>query len=131
MNSVNLLKIAYGANVLILVPTVYNMLAGSGVANVFEDKVNESAGLRIMVGSLWAAILVASIAGLFWPRFFAPLLLIQVFYKTLWLALFVLPLAQVSGWSAVPIGISVTFLLIVLIYPFLFWFGLRGTGVMS
>jgi hypothetical protein len=96
---------------------------------VFEGRVLESAGLRIMVGSLWAAILVASIAGLWWPGFFAPVLLIQVFYKALWLGLFVLPVAQQSGWSAIPMGISVTFLLIVLTYPFIFWFALRDADM--
>ena len=41
--------------------------------------VNESAGLRLMVGSLWMAILAASTLGFLYPRFFAPVLLIQIF----------------------------------------------------
>jgi hypothetical protein len=126
MSGINLLKYAYGVNIIILLSTVYNMLAGSGVASVFEGHVAESAGLRIMIGSLWAAILVASIAGMWWPAFFAPVLPIQIFYKALWLGLFVWPLAQRAGWQSVPIGISVTFLIIVLTYPFILWFGLRN-----
>ncbi len=126
MNSINLLKIAYGANIFILIPVAYAMLFGSGVTNVFDGRVNESAGLRLMVGSLWAAILLTSVAGLFWPRFFAPILPIQIVYKAMWLALFVMPLAQTSGWNAAPKGISITFLMIVVTYPFILWFALRG-----
>ncbi len=116
-----LLQLAFIANILILVPVCYSVLLGAGVATVFDGIVEESKGLRLLVGSLWSAILIASIAGLIAPRFFAPVLLIQVIYKSLWLALFVAPsIIEGRPW---PVGISVIFLLIVLIYPFLFWFG--------
>ena len=126
MTRVDLLKIAYGANVLILIPTVRTMLIGDGTGRVFEDRVTESAGLRVMVGALWAAILLASIAGFAWPRFFAPVLLMQIVYKAIWLILFVVPLARRGGVAAIPVGISATFLLIVVTYPFIFWFGFRS-----
>lgn len=126
MEQMNWLKIAYGANIIILAPVVYNMLLGSGVTQVFEGQVNESRGLRIMVGSLWAAIMLASLAGFWMPRFFAPVLLIQIFYKALWLGLFVLPVLQTAGWNAAPKGISIVFLGIVVSYPFLFWAAMRG-----
>jgi hypothetical protein len=125
MARIDLLKVAYTANILILLPTVRTMLLGSGTARILEERVTESAGLRLMVGSLWAAILLASIAGLAWPRFFAPVLLIQIVYKSLWLALFVVPAARRTGFGSIPAGISVTFLLIVLTYPFILWLALR------
>jgi hypothetical protein len=128
MSSINLLKIAYAANILILVPVVHAMFFGRGVSDVFDGRVDESLGLRLLVASLWSAILLGSIAGLWWPRFFAAVLPIQIFYKSLWLALFVVPLAQRSGWDAVPKGISITFLMIVLTYPFILWFALRGNN---
>jgi hypothetical protein len=127
MNSINLLKIAYAANIFILVPVVSAMFAERGVTNVFDGRVDESLGLRLLVASLWTAILLGSIAGLLWPRFFAALLPIQIIYKSLWLMLFVVPLAQRSGWDATPKGISITFLIIVLTYPFILWFALRGS----
>jgi hypothetical protein len=126
MSSVNLLKIAYAANILILVPVVHAMFFGRGVSDVFAGRVDESLGLRLLVACLWSAILLGSIAGLCWPRFFAALLPVQIVYKSLWLALFIVPLAQRSGWDAVPKGISLTFLIIVLTYPFILWFGLRA-----
>lgn len=115
------LQAAYGANIIILVPVCYAMFAGRGVASVFDGVVAESAGLRLMVGSLWLAILLASAAGLFVPRFFAPILLIQILYKSVWLAVFVLPL--LSRGRPLPTGISITFAAIVIVYPILFWFG--------
>jgi hypothetical protein len=122
MNPANFLQIAYIANILILVPTCWSMFSARGGQRVFEALVAESAGLRLLVASLWAAILAASVCGLFFPRFFAPLLLVQIFYKALWLGVFVIPLLLQSEpkW---PTGISICFALIVLSYPFLFWLG--------
>lgn len=129
MSSINLLKIAYVANILILIPVVYGMFFGRGVSDVFDGRVDESLGLRLLVACLWSAILLGSIAGLWWPRFFAAVLPIQILYKSLWLVLFVVPLAQRSGWDAIPKGISITFLIIVLMYPFILWFALRGNDL--
>jgi hypothetical protein len=123
INSPKWLLLAYAFNILILVPVCYSMLLGAGVANVFEGKVIESEGLRLMVGSLWFGILVASIAGLLWPSFFAPVIIVQVIYKTLWLLIFVLPLLY-SG-KAVPVGISSVFAFIAVSYPLIFWLSLR------
>ena len=116
---------AYAFNILILAPVCYAMLLGNGVGSVFEGKVEESAGLRLLVGSLWCAILMASIAGLLWPAFFAPVLLIQIVYKALWLIVFIMPLWLAS--KPFPVGISLVFVMIVVSYPVLFWLSIRGT----
>jgi hypothetical protein len=116
-----LLRVAYAANILILVPICWTMVFGAGVASVFEGKVDESAGLRLLVASLWTAILLCSVAGLGLPRLFAPLLVVQIIYKALWLALFILPLVVAGRSSDAPWGISVVFILIVAIYPLLLW----------
>jgi hypothetical protein len=116
------LRIAYGANILILLTVCAGMFAGPvGGQGVFQGQVPESAGLRLLVGSLWAAILLASIAGLRWPGFFAPVVLIQIVYKALWLAAFVAPLLLSGRADAVPWGIATVFAAIVLVYPLLFW----------
>jgi hypothetical protein len=123
MAHTNWLTAPFLLNILILVPICYSMFLGAGVANVFEGRVPESAGLRLMVGSLWLAILVASVAGLVWPAFFAPVILIQVFYKLTWLIVFILPL-----WRAglpYPMGISGVFAFIVVTYPVAFWLAAR------
>lgn len=88
---------------------------------MFEGKVNWSDDLASLVAALWTAILVASFAGLVWPRLFVPLLLVQVIYKSLFLAIVIAPLVRQGSLSAVPMGISVSFALIVLTYPWAIW----------
>jgi hypothetical protein len=114
---------AYIANILILVPVCAGMIAGGGVSSVFEGKVAESDGLRLMVASLWLGILVASFAGLRWPAFFAPVVLIQIVYKALWLGLFIMP--KLAAGMPVPAGITTVFAAIVLAYPVLLWLSSR------
>lgn len=116
-----MLRLPYVLNILILVPVCWAMYAGSGRLTVFEGKVSWSDELAGLVAAFWTAILVASLAGLVWPRLFVPLLLVQVIYKTLFLAIFVVPLARQGGLNAVPLGITVSFALIVLTYPMAIW----------
>jgi uncharacterized membrane protein (DUF485 family) len=114
-----LLRIAYGANVVILMPVVWSMFFSGGTTGVFEGKVADSEGLRLLVGSLWLAILLASLAGLAAPTFFAPVLLVQIVYKSVWLATYVWAARDTPG---IPWGVSTIFAAIVLTYPALFWF---------
>lgn len=119
-----LLWLPYLANIIILVPVCWSMIWGGGTATIFEGKVAESEGLRLLVASLWTAILLGSIAGLLWPAFFAPLLLVQIVYKSLWLILFIGPL-WMRG-EPYPVGISTVFVLIILTYPAIFWAAMRA-----
>lgn len=119
MESGAVLRLAYVANILILVPVCWAMFFGNAMASVFQGTVTDSQGLRLLVGSLWAAILSASVLGLFMPLLFAPLLLVQIIYKAMWLALFVLPL--VLAGKPAPWGIASIFAAIVLTYPFVLW----------
>ena len=114
-----LLRAAYGLNILILAPVVGSLLlmAGGPTVAVFEGKVPESAGLRLLVASLWTAILVCSAFGLIAPRAFVGVLLLQVIYKSLYLGLFVVPQVRAQGWDAVPWGVSLSFLLIIVLWP--------------
>ena len=111
------LHFAYAANILILVPVCWFMFAEQGTRVVFQDAVGESRGLRLLVASLWLAILVASCGGILFPAVFAPVLLIQIVYKTTWLLLFVLPL--VARGQPAPIGVATVFVAIVVAYPVL------------
>ena len=121
------LRIAYIANIAILAPVVPAMLFGAPRGHLFGGDVADSEGLRILVGALWASILLASMAGLVWPQPFWPLLAIQIVYKALWLGLFVLPLWTSGG--AVPWGIAAIFAFIVAVWPILLWLGARQVAV--
>ncbi len=63
------LLVPYVVNIFILVPVCCSMLIGNGVGSVFNGRVTGSEGLRLLIGSLWLAILVTSIVGLFRPSF--------------------------------------------------------------
>jgi hypothetical protein len=113
------LLLPYALNILILIPVGLTTLLGGSAAMrlVFEGKFPESAGVRTILGSLWTAILIGSVLGLFEPVAMAPLLLIQVLYKAIWLVVFVLPLVARRRAGEVPRGVAGTFLFIVLTYP--------------
>ncbi len=119
----NWLYAPYLANIVILVPVCWSLVMSGSAAGVFEGRVQESDGLRLLVASLYLAILISSVAGLFAPAFFAPLIIVQVIYKSLWLLLFMLPL-MMKG-DPFPGGISMTFAMIVLTYPVFFSMAMR------
>ena len=116
------LSLPYIANIIILIPIgLLTRLGGErGGQMACQYKFPESAGFRTILGSLWTAILLASILGLFYPLAMAPLLLIQITYKSLWLLVFVLPRLLKGRSSEVPWGIALTFLGIVVSYPLAF-----------
>lgn len=109
-----LLRLAYGANILILLPVVTALL-WSGTAAVFGPGVPESTGLRLLVAALWGAILLCSVIGLAWPRPMMGILLLQILYKTGWLLTFVLPAIRAS--EPVPWGPTLVFIPIILLWP--------------
>lgn len=119
------LLLPYIFNILVLIPVGLTTLLGGerGGRLVFQGRFPESAGIRTILGSLWTAILIGSVIGLFNPVSMSPLFLIQVIYKSIWLVVFV-PLLLVCGQAnAVPWGIAKTFLFIVLTYPWVIPWG--------
>lgn len=111
-----MLRFAFAINLLILVPVCTTMLQAKdgGVRAIFGESADVPA-IRLMVLSMWLAILLASVAGLAWPRPLWPVLAIQIIYKSLWLALFALP-AWRAG-QALPWGVTGSFIGIVLVWP--------------
>ncbi len=125
-----MLRIPFIINLLILVPVCLAMATSrdGGVASVFEGKVAASEGFRIIVFAMWTAILIGSVAGLVWPERMLPLLMLQVVYKSVWLALFAWPLFRSGGWAAVPQGVTASFIFIVAVWPFFIVRALTMTG---
>ena len=121
----NPLLIPYIFNIIVLVPIALMTLFGGerGGQLASQGKFPESEGYRTILGSLWTAILIGSVLGLFYPVPMSPLLLIQVIYKTLWLLVFVLPRLLGRRKHEVPWGIALTFLVIVVSYPWVIPWG--------
>lgn len=115
----NPLLLPYAFNILVLVPVGSLTLFGGerGGQLACQGKVPESEGFRTILGSLWTAILLASVLGLLHPVAMSSLLLVQVTYKSLWLVVFVLPRLLGGRGGEVPWGIALTFLVIVVSYP--------------
>jgi hypothetical protein len=129
---VKLLLLPYIFNIIVLVPIALMTLFGGkrGGQLASQGKFHESEGFRTILGSLWTAILIGSVLGLLSPVTMSPLLLIQVIYKTLWLLVFVLPRLLSGRMGEVPWGIALTFLVIVVSYPWMWiipWGQLFGT----
>lgn len=127
-----LLYVAYIFNILVLIPVAFQTLLSGEAGNrrVFEGKFPESEGLRTILGSLWAAILVASCLGLLYPVQMSPVLIVQIVYKSLWLLVFVLPRLTAGRRTEIPWGLTLTFLAIVLVYPWIVpWSRLFAAGL--
>ncbi len=111
------LQLLFWANILILVPIGFGTLLrpSSTDHGVFP----ESAGWRTLVGSLGLAMLALSVLGVRQPEAFLWLLVFQVFYKSVWLVAYVLPRFLSGRRSEIPAGITLSFVVIVLVWP---WF---------
>jgi len=123
------LVLAYIFNIIVLIPIgLMTMLGGEkGGQLACQSKFPESEGFRTILGSLWTAILIGSVLGLFFPITMSALLLIQVIYKTLWLLVFVMPRMLNKRRNEVPWGIASAFLIIILSYPWIIpWAQLFG-----
>lgn len=125
-----LLHLPYIFNIIVLIPIgLLTLLGGEkGGQLACQSKFPESEGFRTILGSLWTAILIGSVLGLFFPITMSALLLIQVIYKTLWLLVYAMPRMLKQGNNEVPWGIASTFLVIIMSYPWVIpWGQLFGT----
>ncbi len=124
------LLLPYIFNIIVLIPIgLLTLLGGEkGGQLACQNKFPESEGFRTILGSLWTAILIGSVLGLFFPITMSALLLIQVIYKTLWLLVYAMPRMLKQRNNEVPWGIASTFLVIVVCYPWVIpWGQLFGT----
>jgi hypothetical protein len=120
------LRLAYAFNLLVLLPIAVPTLLRLYPTD--QGRFEESAGWRTLVGALWTAILVLSALGLYAPLRFSPVLVLQLIYKTLWLFVFALPRVVKLSARNVPWGIAGSFLIIVLVWPFIIPWGYLFCG---
>jgi hypothetical protein len=122
-----MLRAPYIINLIILVPVVFTLLTQpDAMRAVFGPGLVDSPTLRPLVASLWLGVLACSLLALAAPARFWPLLLFQVIYKATYLAVHVGPVLLREGAGAVPVGVSTTFAMIVLIWPFFIWQALHA-----
>jgi hypothetical protein len=117
------LRLAYGFNIAVLAPVLVALYRhqGPGVVSAIGGGIANSDGLRLLVGSLWLAVLLMSVAGLVVTRPFVALLAFQVVYKAIYLGTYVIPVGLARGWDAIPAGPAAVFAFIVVVWPFVIW----------
>ena len=111
------IQLLYLANLVILmpvaIPTLLNLFRTD--QGCFESSV----GWRVLVGSLWTGIMLLSLLGMWEPVRLSPVLVLQVIYKSLWLLVYALPLMMRREWQRIPCGITISFVAIVIVWPWL------------
>lgn len=112
-----LLKVVYIANILVAgwISITSLSFPKKAVVSVFSNAVQYSETIRL-VGSLWGAICILSILGMFYPKRMALVLLFQLIYKGSWLLFAALP--AVISKKSYPEGMAVFFLIWCALLPF-------------
>lgn len=113
---------------------VYNIL-GAGVVGVIVLVAPRFAAKQIfagtvepgtvtsILGSIWVAVGLASVLGLFFPVQMSAVFLVQFVYKTVWLLGTALPEILEGKVRSVPMVMTVMFVVWVLVLPFVIPFG--------
>ncbi len=112
------IKLVYIANIIVAGGISLSSLFSSqkAVSNVFTNAYSHSPLIQL-VGSLWLAIALCSIGGLFFPEKFSLILLVQLIYKGTWLLVVALP-AQLNQ-APFPKSMAYFFIVWVLVLPFI------------
>ncbi|MGV3483641.1 MAG: hypothetical protein ACO1RT_04385 [Planctomycetaceae bacterium] len=116
-----LLQIGYVVDAVFTAPVAWVMLFGNDRAAhwLFGDGLPASHSIRTTLGSLWMAILICSAAGVALPLVMAPVLILQLIYKTLWIVLFAIPRWLAGRREEVPLRVAGVFAAYVLVYPWI------------
>ena len=120
------LKIVYAANILVAgwVGVSCLFFPKTAAQSVFSGVYSNQPAFQL-IGALWLAIALCSLAGLFRPMDFAPVLAIQLVYKSLWLLVVALP--SIMNSSNYPKPLALFFLIWVLVLPWVIpwrhWWG--------
>ncbi len=114
------IRLVFAANVLVAGAVgLASLLGGAGaLRTVWQASLDPATQPVRVVGAFWTAIAVLSLCGLFWPRPFAAVLLLQLAYKASWLAVITLPAMLRSRTQQIPAGIATFFAVWVVVLPF-------------
>lgn len=111
------LKIVYVANILVAgwISLTSLFAPKQALGSIFENSIEYSQLIRL-VGALWFAIFILSVAGLVYPNKMSLVLVFQLIYKSTWLILIGFP-AIYKGLEY-PKGMTVFFIVWVLVLLF-------------
>lgn len=111
------LKLVYIANIFVAGYIGITSLFSPKISatTIFQNAYQETDIIKL-VGCLWLGIAFLSVLGLWKPIVFSPILLLQLIYKGTWLLIVAVPAFRNN--EALPIGMSIFFLLWCLVLPF-------------
>lgn len=80
-----LLQVAYVLDIFVSVPVALTTLIGNErmARFLFREGLPESDNFRMILGSLWAAVLFCCVVGIVFPVAMSPVLIFQIVYKAL------------------------------------------------
>ncbi|MEM1027866.1 MAG: hypothetical protein AAGJ38_07260 [Planctomycetota bacterium] len=118
-----ILRLVYAANVLVAgwVGLTSLLSPSNAMSVVFTGAVSGDGSVLAvrLVGCLWTAIAVMSAMGLVWPTGMAAVLLVQLIYKGLWLAVVAGPLVWRGETDRLPWGMTGFFAVWVVALPWI------------
>lgn len=76
---------------------------------VFSGTIVPSIAMSVL-GSIWLAVGILSIFGLFYPLQFSPMFLIQLIYKSVWLLFIALPAFFAGNERSIPLVMTILFI---------------------
>jgi hypothetical protein len=120
------LQLPYMLNLAFLLPMCWSLFVRDNRAGVhlFDGKVGDHSALRLLAGSFWAGLLACSLLGVFVPRLFLPVLMVQFVHAAVFVIVWLAPAAWAGGWHAVPFGLTWRLLGVVVIWPWFIWEGI-------
>lgn len=111
------LKLVYIANILVAgwISITSLFFPKKAVRTIFANTFEYSEAIRLL-GTLWGAIFILSILGLFYPKKMVLVLVFQLIYKGSWLVFVALP--SILAKRPYPEGMATFFLVWCLVLPF-------------
>ncbi|QLG45218.1 hypothetical protein [Costertonia aggregata] len=112
------LKIMYTANIIVAgwISITSLFYPKKALITVFENSIAYSEAIRL-IGSLWGAIFILSVFGLFYPKKMALVLLFQLIYKGSWVFFVMLP--SIMNKQVYPKGMGIFFVVWCILLPFI------------
>ena len=114
-----LLQIAYLLDIIVSVPVALTPLIGNAATarSLLGEDLPENRSMRSLLAALWMAILLCLVTGLAYPIVMAPILVLQLLYKSLWIVLFAVPRWASGRHDEVSWKLTAIFATYIVVYP--------------
>ena len=118
-----MLLLPYAFNIVMLAPACVSLLLRDNRDGVIalQGKVRDEPSLRLLAGSVCAALVLCSGLGLFVPRIFVPVLMLEFIAASIYLVACLLPGLVRYGWQSIPQGVTIGCATVAIAWPWFIW----------